>query len=85
MMDASRGRLAAIVSAALIAGAAVAGSISDAAAQAPQRQLVRFGTAGIGGDLPVEMMYVFKEWVDRPALWCARAPRSWRFSAIRSR
>ena len=67
MMDASRGRLAAIVSAALIAGAAFAGSISDAAAQAPQRQLVRFGTAGIGGDLPVEMMYVFKEWVDRSA------------------
>ncbi len=67
MMDASKGRLAAVVSAALIAGAAFAGSISDAAAQAPQRQLVRVGTAGIGGDLPVEMMYVFKEWVDRSA------------------
>lgn len=67
MMDASKGRLAAIASAVLIAVAAFAGSISDAAAQAPQRTLLRFGTAGIGGDLPVEMMYVFKEWVDRSA------------------
>lgn len=67
MMDASKGRLAAIASAALIAMAAFVGTVSDAAAQAPQRQLVRFGTAGIGGDLPVEMMYVFKEWVDRSA------------------
>lgn len=38
----------------------------DAAAQ-PAKQTIRFGTAGIGGDLPVEMMYVFKEWVDRSA------------------
>lgn len=67
MLDASRGRLAAIVSAALIAGAIFAGSVSDAAAQAPQRQLLRFATGGIGGDLPVEMMYIFKEWVDRSA------------------
>jgi tripartite ATP-independent transporter DctP family solute receptor len=67
MMDASRGRLAAIVSAALVAGAAFAGSIADASAQAPQRQLLRFATGGIGGDLPVEMMYIFKEWVDRSA------------------
>lgn len=43
------------------------GSAQDASAQQPQRQQLRFGTAAIGGDLPVEMMYVFKEWVDRSA------------------
>ncbi len=67
MMDASKGRLAAVVSAALVAGAVFAGGISDAVAQAPAKQTIRFGTAGIGGDLPVEMMYIFKEWVDRSA------------------
>jgi len=39
---------------------------APAEAQA-QRQPLRFGTAAIGGDLPVEMMYIFKEWVDRSA------------------
>lgn len=36
-------------------------------AAAQQRQTLRFGTGAIGGDLPVEMMYVFKEWADRSA------------------
>ncbi len=66
-MIASRGRAAAVISAALVAGSMFVGAISDAAAQAPQKQTIRFGTAGIGGDLPVEMMYIFKEWVDRSA------------------
>lgn len=34
---------------------------------AAQPMTIRFATAGIGGDLPVEMMYIFKEWVDRSA------------------
>lgn len=54
--------------AAAIAFTAVAAlGAGEAAAQQPAKQTVRFGTAAIGGDLPVEMMYVFKEWVDRSA------------------
>ena len=51
----------------LAASAALLGFVQDVSAQAPARQTLRFGTGGIGGDLPVEMMYVFKEWVDRSA------------------
>ena len=51
----------------LAAGAALTGFAPDVSAQSPQRQMLRFGTGGLGGDLPVEMMYVFKEWVDRSA------------------
>lgn len=66
-MFASKGRKA-VLSAALATMVAIGfGVAGDAEAQQPQRQLLRFGTAGIGGDLPVEMMYVFKEWVDRSA------------------
>lgn len=36
-------------------------------AAAQDRAQLRFGTAAISGDLPVEMMYVFKEWIDRAA------------------
>jgi hypothetical protein len=50
-----------------VAATMMFGSVQDASAQQPQRQQLRFGTAAIGGDLPVEMMYVFKEWVDRSA------------------
>lgn len=50
---------------ALAIAALVGSAVSIAAAQ--DRPLVRFGTGAISGDLPVEMMHVFKEWVDRAA------------------
>jgi tripartite ATP-independent transporter DctP family solute receptor len=50
------------------AGVLTAAALLLGSAEAQQQRLpLRFGTAGIGGDLPVEMMYVFKEWVDRSA------------------
>jgi tripartite ATP-independent transporter DctP family solute receptor len=56
-----------VAGSALLGAALMASGASwDAQAQQPKQQL-RFGTAAIGGDLPVEMMYIFKEWVDRSA------------------
>ena len=57
----------AMFGACLLAAGVLLFGAADVAAQTPQRQLLRFGTGAIGGDLPVEMMYVFKEWVDRSA------------------
>lgn len=45
----------------------VSGLFAATAVAQPAKQTIRFGTAAIGGDYPVEMMYVFKEWVERSA------------------
>jgi tripartite ATP-independent transporter DctP family solute receptor len=66
-MLASKGRRSVLVTAFAAMALALLGVARDSWAQQPQRQTLRFGTAAIGGDLPVEMMYVFKEWVDRSA------------------
>ncbi len=50
-----------------IALAAILGLFGSGAALAQQKQTIRFGTAAIGGDYPVEMMSIFKEWVERSA------------------
>src|SRR5690606_7652655 len=55
-----------VKTAAALAFATVVGSVASVAL-AQDRPLVRFGTGAISGDLPVEMMHVFKEWVDRAA------------------
>jgi tripartite ATP-independent transporter DctP family solute receptor len=66
LSNAARGIGRALGLGALIAVLALAGSLGVAEAQTSKTPL-RFGTGAIGGDLPVEMMYVFKEWVDRSA------------------
>lgn len=53
------------VAAAVLAG--VIGAAMSGIATAQERTLVRFGTGAICTDLPVEMMQVFKEWVERAA------------------
>jgi tripartite ATP-independent transporter DctP family solute receptor len=49
------------------AALAMIGLLGAPLAAEAQQKTLRFATAGIGGDLPVEMMYIFKEWVDRSA------------------
>jgi len=51
----------------LAAALMVAGLLALPLSAEAQPKTLRFATAGIGGDLPVEMMYIFKEWVDRSA------------------
>lgn len=58
---------AGILASAILAIAAAATGLSPAPAAAQEKQTLRFGTAAISGDLPVEMMYVFKGWVERSA------------------
>ncbi|MBA3518715.1 MAG: TRAP transporter substrate-binding protein DctP [Rhizobiales bacterium] len=66
LVGAARWLLRGMSVAALGAILALPGPYTPASAQ-QQPQQMRFGTGAIGGDLPVEMMYIFKEWVDRSA------------------